>query len=68
MITRDEAAQMAAEAAGPPDAGDGWALAEFGASWLDRPGNRGGVLKPSGTTPICRSSAHFPREMEEPND
>jgi hypothetical protein len=25
-------------------------------------------MKPSGTTPICRSSAHFPREMEERND
>jgi 2-hydroxy-3-oxopropionate reductase len=22
----------------------------------------------SGSTPICRSSAHFPREMEERND
>jgi hypothetical protein len=25
-------------------------------------------VKPSGTTPICRSSAHVPREMEERND
>jgi hypothetical protein len=25
-------------------------------------------VKPSGATPICRSSAHFPREMEERND
>jgi NAD binding domain of 6-phosphogluconate dehydrogenase/NAD-binding of NADP-dependent 3-hydroxyisobutyrate dehydrogenase len=25
-------------------------------------------MKPSGTTAICRSSAHFPREMEERND
>jgi hypothetical protein len=44
MITRDEAQQVAAEAACPPDARDGWALAEFSAGWLDRPGNRGGTL------------------------
>jgi hypothetical protein len=25
-------------------------------------------MKPSGTTLICRSSTHFPREMEERND
>jgi hypothetical protein len=46
MITRDEAEQIAAEVAGPADAGDGngWALVEFSAGWLDRPGTRGGAL------------------------
>ncbi|MGD0703119.1 MAG: hypothetical protein ABSA02_24935 [Trebonia sp.] len=52
MITRDEAAQIAAEVAGPADAGDGngWVLEEFSdgwlirPGWLDQPGTRGGTL------------------------